>query len=398
MNPSSTHRFSRPFVEGWLVVGLCIFMAAFYVLPPGKMLNNVYYALALPPALFLIIKEREVFSGSFIGATILLLLAYVSVSTWWGDNASLKQWLHSLKHFFYVICFIFAISYLYRRPNDFWLVLRIVLLAACIGGGINVWEWYFEGHAHGRLAGKVAPQNSVDLGVAYGFAALLAVSAFFMDHRFRWLHAVFSVLLIIALFMTQTRVAIVAFVVSVLPFFILPSFRRQAFVMGALLLSMIIIGVYSGYFERFTLALSGASGIQARVWIWEEVFRMVKEQSILWGAGLNTPTEFYVPKLKRTPFTTTHNLFVGTFFIGGAIALLLVATLLFQAFWGAIKKILGAANPLPFSLLVYAVLASLAHGTRIIGQPSDVWMFWWLPIGVALAVVVSQRQHTPVKE
>src|SRR5690606_14659727 len=379
-------------INAWFILGFSLFLAAFYTMPGGKILSNFYYVCALPPALYFLIKTKGNIFKSGLGVAVLLLLLYLVTSTSWTENSSGKDIFQSLKHVLYLICFLSGIALLYRYPHRFWPVMRIMLLGACIGLAINAWEWFSLFQGQGRLSGIVGPRNSVDLGVAYGFAAVLAAASFQADHRQRWLSALLFFILAGGLLLTQTRVAIVAFALALLVLIMFRIRNREGIILAATAVIIMGAGLALGQFDRFQVALDEVAGIQARISIWEKMFQIVQDKSILLGMGLRTPLEIEVLQLSARPFSTAHNLYVGTFFFDGVIALELMISMLAICLIKSCKWAKTAGDSVPFSLLIYAAVASLAHGTELLSRPNDVWFFWWISVALTLSVTAQNKR------
>lgn len=392
MRPSdiANATLSPTWARTWLAWGMGIFFAAFLLLP-DHLLNNIFYVFALPPSLFFLYRQRADIVRSKEGLAIVILLLYLASSSYWADNGALSSFIQSIKHIIYLACFLTGVSALYSDEKNFWRFIQCVLIAACVGFAVNLWSLINTHGLNGRLAGLVGPSNSVDLGVAYGLAALLAAACYINEQRLRWLSAILFLVLVSALLLTQTRVAISAFCAALGVLLLYNLRQREGVILLIAVTSLMIAGVAFGHFDRFQRALDTSAGIFARISIWQEIFETVREKSLIFGMGQNSPIALSVEELSRRPFKTTHNLYMGTFYFGGVIALILMMGTLLYSFAAAYKWARLTKNMVPLSLLAYAALASLAHGTELLNHPVDVWFFWWLPVGIALHVAKEMK-------
>ena len=363
----------------WLWFGFIASLGSFYVFPPGKLVNNIYYAGVLAPALFILCSQWRIYLTNRVVMLAGLLLTYFALSTWWGSNAGGAAFIKSLKYVCYIILYMFSIAYLYQRENDFWRAIAGVLLIAAVGVLINYYEWCYKGSCSDRMFGFVSFHNAVDLGIAYGFLSVLSILAFIKSQYFRVFFVVMGLFFMWAATLTGTRMAVLATFTALATMVLITRRKQGLIILGLVFLSGIFL-LDSELLHRF----SDIKLDQPRFLIWRQALTETDNPWI--GLGLFSSFRLHVDKLGIT-YTTTHSIYAGTFLLGGIIALAILALLYLQAL-----KDLWVSASASLSLLIYAGVASFTHGTKLIGHPQDYWLFWWFPFGLALAEVVRNSK------
>ena len=367
--------FRQETLSLWLWCGFIAFLGGFYVFPPGKLVNNIFYAGVLIPALFFLYEKRPVYLRNRVIMLAGLLLTYFALSSWWGTNAGVAAFLKSLKYVCYILLYIFSIAYLYQSEEYFWRAIAGVLLIACVGVFINYYVWCYQDSCNGRMFGFVSFQNAVDLGIAYGFLVVLSILAFFKSQYYRKFFVAMGLFFIWALGLTGTRMAVLATFIALATIALMAGRNHRLMISGVVALSAIFF-LDSELLDRFLdIRLN-----QPRFLIWQQA--LVTADNPWIGLGLFSSFRLPVSELGFN-YTTTHSLYVGTFLLGGGIAFAILVLLYLQAL-----KNLWVSSPISLSLLIYAGVASFTHGTKLIGHPEDYWLFWWFPFGLAIGEAI----------
>ncbi len=115
--------------------------------------------------------------------------------------------------------------------------------------------------------------------------------------------------------------------------------------------------------------------------IWQEVLREVRERPWFGHGMLEEP----VVRAYGQIFSHAHNGYLATLRDGGVVGLAILLALLAlgmrRAWWQRQRE----GDSLTLALLVYAAVSIAMDYDRILVQPTELWLFFWLPLGLALA-------------
>jgi len=160
-----------------LAVPLGIFLAGFFLLPSGKALNNVYYALVLAPALFLLrAADWRWLAGSHTWRLAMLLLGYLTLSGLWSMGFTFDDWLHEAKALPYLAVYLAVLACVCRRRSAAWeRLLRAVVLAAVVGTLVSAALFYRAAPWLARLQYYGAAYQAVEVATLVGSCLLLTL-------------------------------------------------------------------------------------------------------------------------------------------------------------------------------------------------------------------------------
>ena len=369
-----------------LAVTLGIFLAGFFLLPSNKALNNVYYALVLAPALFLLRgADWRWLAGSSLWRVAMLLLAYLTLSGLWSANFELADWLHEAKGLAYVGVYLAVLACVCaRRPQAFERLLQAVVLAAVIGTVMSAALFYVRAPWTARLYYHGAVYQSVEAATMVGGILLLVLFHCLPAGRGRsgralWLAS--ALILAAGMVLTGSRMPLAAALGAAL---LGLGLRRQWRLLGTVLAGVLLIGLAAMGGEATRQAL--ARGDSYRLAIWQQFAARVADSPWL-GEGLLTDDSTQVAPQGEDAAPVTilhpHNIFLATALYGGLPALLLLLALITLALrqgW----QLYVRGEPVWLLCLLFALVCMLTDGDRLLHAPRAIWVYFWLPVGVLI--------------
>jgi O-Antigen ligase len=214
---------------------------------------------------------------------------------------------------------------------------------------------------------------------ALGFAVLLALDRWLRAERPR-LAIVLVALMMPALLLTRGRLALAALLVATATLLAYRRGRTAWLALGALALALAVVPLLAGDLanEAFERADAG------RGFIYEQLLERASAHPII-GLGLRARDDVVFPPGSPdfpagTVLTHAHSAFVGTFFFGGLLGLLLLAALALCGLRSGLR-LARNAEPLPLALLVYGLGCLLLDGHRLVGRPHlTSFLLLWLPL------------------
>ncbi|MEA3220957.1 O-antigen ligase family protein [Immundisolibacter sp.] len=371
-----------------LALTLGMFLAGFFLLPSGKALNNVYYALVLAPALFLLRgADWRWLAGSNMWRLAMLLLAYLTLSGLWSAGFTFDDWLHEAKALPYLAVYLAVLACVcVRRPAAWERLLRGVAVAAVVGTLLSVALYYRAVPWPARLEFQAAVYNANEGATLLAGCLMLVLFHILPAARGRWRQAgwlLAALVLATGIVLTGSRMPLAAAVACTAVGFAL---RRQWRLLGLL--------AAAGALALGLLLVEGGHGRPAlergdsyRLAIWQQFAARVAHRPWL-GEGVLTDdtTQIAAPDPGAPPLTMNHphSVYLATALYGGLPALGLLAAVVASALW---QGMLAARHGQPAWLLVLLVglLCMLTDGDRLLHAPRGIWFYFWLPVGVLLA-------------
>lgn len=371
-----------------LAVTLGFFLAGFFLLPTSKALNNVYYALVLAPALFLLrATDWRWLAGSTVWRFAMLLSGYLTLSGLWSAGFTFKDWLHEAKALPYLVVYLAVLACVcVRQPIAWERLLRAVVLAAVVGTLVSAALFYRAAPWTARLGFYGAVYNANEAATLAGGCLMLVLFHILPAERVRWRQGwwlLVAVVLATGILLTGSRMPLAAAVVCTgLGFALLRQWRLLGLLLAAFAL-MIGLLLADGYDYRQSVERSDAH----RLAIWQQFSVRVAAQPWV-GEGIltddSTQVESRADHASPLAINHPHSVYLATALYGGLPALGLLAVLVGLA----LRQGMGLAlreEPAWLLVLLLGLLCMLTDGDRLLHAPRGIWFYFWLPVGVLLA-------------
>lgn len=133
----------------------------------------------------------------------------------------------------------------------------------------------------------------------------------------------------------------------------------------------------------------GVRGVTSRDEIWYVVIERASA-NWFWGAGAGVGQEPISINAGKQIVSNTHSLYLEVFYQLGFVGLILMLAVLFGALWRLFRaaRADGTQDVVSFALALMAAAAvvMLVELNSFISTPNLVWFWFWLPLGVSLAI------------
>ena len=315
------------------------------------------------------------------------LLAYLSLSTLWSVEVSVKGvgqvWLRAAM----AATFVLAVVIVIGRRADFGVVLsRAVVAGAVAGAAIALFCYLVEPPGDGRLQGLLRFDNAGRAGRIYCAALPFALTLLFADHRHWRVLGAFAVLILcLATLLTDTRAAWLAAATCLAVYGIAvlrPRLHRLlAGLAGAAALALGIFYLALHNLDLYALILPRGGSLRLDIWSAATADLIASRPWYGWGHLTD-----YWTTVGDQEIRGTHNMYLTVLWQGGLIGLLLfVGTLLGVGL--RLTRYLDDVNArIGLSLLAAGCVAFVFGGDRIIEKIEFVLFVLWLPLGIALSL------------
>lgn len=362
------------------------FFLSFVVMASSKWTNNIFYAFIALPGVVFLLKERG--AGLFKDS---LSWAWVAFLLWFLVPAAIAGGGQFYKHIAYVGLFVFVIAGLadpqfFRSPSfvrlQFWIICLYIFSASIYAYAMGQYE---VGARVGLLPARM--QNVIYACIWLLCALSLALPLWLRERRWGEGFCAIVLTLVAIAFVLQTRTALVGAAFLAGLWCVYGIWRHPKAGVVSLLISVALLAAVFGlvHNDRWFLSLF-ARGDSYRI----ELFQIMTGEWRNCGWLLGCGVDFQTTKTLTggMPIQHPHNIFVAMGLYTGAVSLVLfvlvMALTLLQAMrlrdaWGV--------------YLACALVMLNFDGSKLIGNPDELWPLVLLPAAMILGNVVRQVRY-----
>lgn len=368
----------------WIFVSYGIFVSGFFFFPDRPLHYKFYYLAVLLPGLFLAYRELPLLWKSGLFRLLLAWLSYQLLSGLWSDNLEPAAFATLAGWWVQVVIFVVITATLVRRyPEEFDLLLKLLVAGIALMAVISIISWYAtRPFPVSRLEPTGRIDNAILAGCAYGAFTLLALYYAVVSRALslRVLYGVAFLVLASAILLTHSRTAMLGLLAALvaMPF----CFGRRVALAIFALLAVIMVGALAAFpevFDRFSMDLHW------RPLIWKKALVHIADAPWL-GHGYLSDTTVVVEGRK---FQHTHSSYLGFLRDGGIVGLTIFLVMLAGFARQVIRNGCSRAKYI-VPLLVFAFVVIAPDVDRLITRPKELWLFFWLPLGLFVGVSQSQ--------
>lgn len=349
----------------------------------SRHLRNLFYCLSVSTVL-LLIKEKyfsEIYKNR-IFKFVLLYLVYVFFSMFWSEKQGMDFIVFNLKKIEKIFLFlIITVGLVGRDWSLFERTLKWICRGAILSALISIVKFYIFDHPFQwalRLQGIGTLDHPILGGAAYGSVFLIATFFFVFNKKAitldRWIAFATALISLVYVLMTQSRGPLLALILSAMVVVMATRCKKDIFKL-AFFIGGVVWGLNWMGFVPFSRLLK--RGFSSRPDIWQEALPTAM-QKFWFGYGLDGSWPPLV--VAGSKFDHPHNVFLYNFLEGGIVGFSLILLVLVAAFVVVISDRKKNANSTLLALLVFAVLANMTDGTRLVSNPGCQWVYFWLPV------------------
>jgi len=382
MQFKAIHRF---LLDRGMAYLYALFIAGYFLLPMASGHRRLYYLLIMPAIVLLWRELADLYRRNVLAGLLLLFATYMTTTLLWTADFEAVAALQTLGLAICVLGFCFVSGYLWVRHAE--LMDRLAHRATWLAAGaalVSIIVWYIS-HPFpiSRLEPLGVMHHQNKAGSAYGVFLVLCMHYIFTE-RGRDNRAVYSALALVLLslvVLTQSRTAMTAVCVGLV---VLVGYRAFAVaVVGMAALWALMASNPEVWVKR-------VGDFSFRPGIWEQV--LVDMQGY-WWFGHGYLVDPRVPAYGRL-FDHAHNAYLATLRDGGLVGLMLLVAILGVALHWAWQLYRLRGERIYLALLLYGMTSVAMDYDRLLLEPRELWLFFWLP--VALIMASHPVRHEPV--
>ncbi len=370
---ASVRRFLQ---QGGVIYLYAVFLAGYFLLPMAAGHRRVYYLLVLPAALLLWRDLAALGRENAVACLVVLYAGYMTVTLAWSADFDMGEALRAAGYGICVVSFVMVTGYLWlHHPQRMGLLAERAVWLAGGAAAVSMVVWYLSHpFPESRLEPLGVMHHPNKSGSAYGLFLVLAVhfAGRAGRRRERLGHVAAAAVLLCLVVLTQSRTALLAVSVGLIA---LLGLRALALLVPAVAASWAALASAPGLWQDRVTRFSFRPGI------WQQVFSDAREH-FWFGQGLLVdPTVAAYGKL----FSHAHNGYLAALRDGGAVGLALLLALLAVALRWAWQLRARSGERIYLALLLYGVTSLLTDYDRLLVQPKELWLFFWLPVALVMA-------------
>lgn len=355
-----------------LTLPLTAYLMGFFIPISSNLQNNLFYLAVLLP--FLLIVEKSFLfriAASRIVVLTIFYTFYLVVRTFFYTPGSLADAFDYLRYLFSFGCFFIICVALFEQ-SDFRLKLNYVALWALFWGCCGI-VYFYHDHGFGERLQLFASTDHLIIAACL-YAAISIFALFPPRNSSKMLITTVGVLLFVCVALSGSRGPLLATVMALLAGH-LRAGRKWVLIFPLILVAGVWISHYSGLFAIDRI-VEMSSGYRLDIWghILEEIW-----QSRQWLFGNSLLAEEIVT-IGTKNFDHAHSGYLGTFFYGGLIGLLLlIATVVIAGrhVWVTGKN---GNHSLKTALWVFALLIIATDSHKLLDTPGPLWLYFWIPM------------------
>lgn len=359
-----------------------LFLIAFYLPLTTKSINNIFYAgLALPSALIAAFHYsyfKQILKQYYWFFLIVLVISLFD----FNEPNDLKEGLYLLL-FFLTCLFLDRGQGRVRTYLLMFSAFSLLVLAFVTVDWVLRWAETSQWERYEQMFGEPIHPGFFAILICFGIlsAWVFGISDWFERKSSRLLYAAgflavcFLVLLCAAVF--QSRTALLGFAV----FFFGFLWYRKQFVLGFLVIGSLVIVAFALGFDQLLLN----RGLSYRGEIWQEVIRQLTTECNIWVGcvpGEKILGRFYHP----------HNAYLAMLYRNGILgaSVFLVFIVIFFT-----RTIRARSRWMLLSLFGWGCL--LTEIDSILTSPEPFWVYYWLPVLMAIIETQNSDPADPVR-
>ncbi|WP_167854975.1 O-antigen ligase family protein [Mangrovimicrobium sediminis] len=378
------NRLRNYLLDGGMLYLYGAFIAGYFLLPMAAGHRRLYYFLVLPASCLLAPELLAFLRGNRLAHLVLLYAGYMLASLAWSSGLTAAGALEVLLHGVSVLSFVALSGYLWvRYPVRIGRLQRWTLWLAAAAATVSIVIWY-AGHPFpaSRLEPLGVMHDPNEGGSVYGLCFIYALYCLLgaQERRERVLCAALAAVLLALVLFTQSRTALMAVCAGLL---VLAGWRALGLIALAGVASWALLASNAMLWKERVLTFSYRPGI------WQRVIEDATEHP-WFGRGYLADTA--VPAYGKV-FNHAHDSYLATVRDGGLVGLaLLLAMLGLAALWAwRLRRDYG--QKLYLALLVYGATCISMDFDRLLVQPKEIWLFFWLPVALVMASWSKYQQR-----
>jgi O-antigen ligase len=378
----------RFLIDRGMVYFYVAFIGGYFLLPMAAGHRRLYYLLVLPAVLILWRELANFYRGNVLAGLLLLYAVYMMSSLLWTADLTPSASLQALGYTLCVLSFCYVSGYLWvRHARRMDLLAHRATWLAAGAAVVSIIAWYLDNpFPISRLEPLGVMHHQNKAGSAYGIFLVLCMHYVFTERgrNNRAVYCTLTLALLSLVIFTQSRTALAAVCASLL---VLVGYRALA------VAALGIATIWALMAANPNIWLHRVGDFSFRPGIWEKV---LMDMQGYWWFGHGYLLDPAVNAYGKT-FSHAHNSYLATLRDGGLVGLGLLAAILMVASLWAWRMYRQRGERIYLALLVYGMTSITMDYDRLLVQPKEIWLFFWLPLALIMATYAARHEPATIR-
>lgn len=377
-----------------LYFGLFVLVAGFFIIPESsKYHTTVNLGFFIPALCTAVLHARELRRALATDPALQIftvLLLWLGITSLWS---SYDDAVHLVKLLLMLWLLALAVRLMLGNMRSFNISLSLALVVATAVLIATVFahlvttgaDFYALRLSH--LGGRSMSAVTVGEISAVFMLYCLMQARLATTPGFRTGFTVMAAVFLLALLLSFSRTAFLALFLTAMWHYVQLGKLRAALIVAAatiLLFGLMLLDIDVEWLRN----ISRSSTVEIRVWGWQETLEQIREH---WLLGYGARAELQVPLDDPRyieigePFWHPHNVFLSVWYQAGLVGLALLVALV-VALARKLRPLQGDRQTSYWSsIFLFVLLICLVDSPELIDRPATPWIWFWLPLAVALS-------------
>jgi len=377
-------RIKRYFLDRGMLAFYTVYIAGYFLMPMASGHRRLYYILIFPAVLVLWQELRQFYRSNPLFLLVLTYTGYMMCTLLWTQNFNPEEAAWALWNAVNALSFCFITGYLWvHHPKELNVLAHRAIWLAGATALASIVMWYLD---HPFPGSRVQPlgvmHHENKAAAAYGIFLILAIHFLFTEpvksNKFYYIMPALVIFALVAL--TQSRTAMAGICAGLL---VLLGWRALIVALIGLGLNWFLLSADQMHWADRVATFSFRPGI------WQTVLDNMQGYWIF-GHGYLVNQEVHA---YNRVFDHAHNSYLASLRDGGIPGLALLLAFLFVALRWSISLYKQQGNRLYLALLLYGMACITMDFDRLLTQPKELWLYFWLPVGLIMAAYPNYQKE-----
>jgi len=367
-----------------MVTFYAVFIAGYFLLPMAAGHRKVYYILVAPAVVLLWRELLAFYRDNLLAGLILLYATWMMASLAWTVDFTPAGAAEALGLCFSLVTFCLVSGFLWvRHPVRMDRLAHRATWLAAAAAAVSIVAWYWsQPFPSSRLEPLGVMHHQNKAACAYGIFLVLCMHYLFTERGRdnKLVYGALALVLLALVLFTQSRTALAGVFVGLL---VLLGYRAVAVVVVAFPASWALLASNTAAWHHRVETFSFRPGI------WEQV---LADMQGYWWFGHGYLVDPRVHAYGRV-FSHAHNAYLASLRDGGLVGLALLLAILAVATLWAWRLFRDRRERIYLALLLYGMACIAMDYDRLLIEPKEIWLFFWLPVALTMAEYRYPQEH-----
>ena len=370
--------------------------AGFFSFPKGQLHNQVFLAIYLLPALWLVFKTKVPFKPFLASKLFVVACAfcvYYALNACWGTHKDMHGLISEIKRALYLYPFWLVIfSTYYLQPSRVSALTKYTIMAGLLSVLVVSALFYAVDHntIADRLTGFGRLRNPLWVAALYGaMATMMLCLVLHQSQKHKLRYFAFFVIFFAATLLTHSRGPILSMAAVSLLIFFASQLSLKLKIQIATVSLVVLFALGLVFLAAYQADIDRGQSYRLELWLG---FLQFTKGHLIFGNGAGTNLFIQSPGNFADGWSHYHNVYLGSLVELGLIGLclhLLVIAFTIRLGWRFRHELIINSALMVF---IFSCLIGITYGQGVIERINAQWIIFWLPIAIIIMRELESKQ------